>query len=300
MLVPFIPTVRANVYNLATTHQCRHISDQKPFKSGYDYSKRRRILDEMGVPADQDAAIPSELKASLKKKAPRYIGDFQGSQYSRNIRKWAKEDDDGMQPFERFKKNVSAATYEGITVKPFRHTHATPVQASVLSLLPDLATPYSEEEDMSGRKDILALSSKGTGKSLAFLVPAIEARQKALTAYAKSEVLSQGVLSNKSLEIQAKRIYSKTRVGTLILTPTREEATTIANEAILLSRNQLSMEVRLIVGGLSKKAQLRDWMKDRRDIVVATPGRLRDLLTAETVVREGFQHTSLVCTSFVA
>jgi ATP-dependent RNA helicase MSS116 len=275
-------------------YQCRHVSDQKPFKSGYDYAQRRQLLNELGVASDKDEAVPEELRSILKRRAPRYIPDFESNPHSRQIRQIAQKEDPNMKPFERFKHKLSVPTYEAITVKPFRHTHATPVQASVLDLLPDLAKPYAEGEDMTDRKDILALSSRGTGKSLAFLVPAIEARQRALTLHAKNEVLKEGVVSNTSLETQAKRIYAKTRVGALVLTPTREDATTIANEAILLSRNHPSAEVRLFVGGLSKKIQLRDWMKDRRDIVVATPGRLRDLLTAEAIVREGFQYTSLV------
>jgi ATP-dependent RNA helicase MSS116, mitochondrial len=278
----------------AIIYQCRHISDQKPFKSGYDYGQRRHLLNELGVAPDKDEALPGEFQSILKKRAPRYAPEFESNPHSRQIRQGAQKEDTDMKPFERFKQKLSTPTYEAITIKPFRHKHATPVQASVLDLLPDLAKPYAEGEDMTDRKDILALSSRGTGKSLAFLVPAIEARQRALTVYAKNEVMKEGVVSNASLETQAKRIYAKTRVGALVLTPTREDATTIANEAILLSRNQPSAEVRLLVGGLSKKAQLRDWMKDRRDIVVATPGRLRDLLTAEAIVREGFQYTSLV------
>jgi len=39
---------------------------------------------------------------------------------------------------------------------------------------------------------------------------------------------------------------------------------------------------------------MRDWMKGRRDIVVATPGRLRDLLTSEPEIVRGIQKTKMV------
>lgn len=291
---PLTTSSGSPLHSLAKKYQLRCLSDQKPSKSANDYQKRERILAELAHGLGQ-GAVSTVHQPVTRKQSPKHDPEFQAIEEAKYVQQQSRKEDTSMQPFEKFRKKMSAATYEGITVKPLRHTYATPVQAGVLDLLPGLAQPFDENEDMSDRKDILALSPRGTGKSLAFIVPAIEARRNSLTAYAKNEVMKQGMVSNATLEQQAERYFSKTAVGALILAPTREEATAIANEAILLSRNQQKLETRLFVGGFSKKIQLRDWMNQRRDIVVATPGRLRDLLMAEPVMQEGFRTTSLVC-----
>jgi ATP-dependent RNA helicase MSS116, mitochondrial len=57
-------------------------------------------------------------------------------------------------------------------------------------------------------------------------------------------------------------------------------------------------EVQLLVGGESRRNQLRNWSRGRLDVVVATPGRLRDLLEDSTsdgdMVRAGLGATQLV------
>jgi ATP-dependent RNA helicase MSS116 len=65
----------------------------------------------------------------------------------------------------------------------------------------------------------------------------------------------------------------------LVISPTRELATQIANEALKLCTWHKEMEVRLIVGGASRGAQLGQLRRGRKDIVVATPGRLKDLIS---------------------
>ena len=42
--------------------------------------------------------------------------------------------------------------------------------------------------------------------------------------------------------------------------------------------------------------QMRDWMKGQRDIVVATPGRLRDLVMSEPDILRGISKTQTVST----
>ena len=56
---------------------------------------------------------------------------------------------------------------------------------------------------------------------------------------------------------------------------------------------QKDMQVRLLVGGMSRASQIKDWNRGRKDIVVATPGRLRDLLSEPTFVH-GFKHTDML------
>jgi ATP-dependent RNA helicase MSS116, mitochondrial len=280
------------IASLISVSECRYVSDQKPYRAAFNYQRKRDIEAQLNKEGEADFKLPSSITPLLKQNVPRDSTGFMKNEEAREIRRRSRAGAPDMQPFETLKQNISGPTYSAMTIKPFRHEFATPVQVAVLKLLPGLAEPYSDES--KERKDAVAISEKGTGKSLAFLVPAIEARQKAITMHGKLELVKQGQVNNSSLEQQINRIYTRTRVGALILTTTREEATTIANEAILLSRNHHGMETRLFVGGVSKRTQLRDWMTGRRDIVVATPGRLRDLLTNEPAMREGFMYTQTV------
>ena len=122
----------------------------------------------------------------------------------------------------------------------------------------------------------------------------IEARLKSIDAFAKQAVKDAGLTSDKHMEGRARRVFTREHVGTLILSPTRELATQIANEALRLTHHHKDFEVRLFVGGSSKRLQMRDWMKGRRDIVVATPGRLRDLLLSEPEIVRGISKTKMV------
>ena len=93
-------------------------------------------------------------------------------------------------------------------------------------------------------KDVLGIAQTGTGKTGAFMIPAIEK--------------------------QAGREGLKT----LVLCPTRELAQQVAEDSRNLSRHA-ELFVGEIVGGMPMRAQIRD-LKAGFDIIVATPGRLND------------------------
>jgi ATP-dependent RNA helicase MSS116 len=171
----------------------------------------------------------------------------------------------------------------------------SPVQAEVLPLLPELADPYDKDSpEDSPPRDLLVKAKTGTGKTLAFLVPAIESRLKAIVAFGKMAVSNAGLKADKQMEMRARKSFVRDYAGTLVISPTRELATQIANEAIRLTQHQDGFEVRLFTGGSSKALQMRDWMRGRRDIVVGTPGRLRDLLMSEPEVTKGLSKTQVV------
>jgi len=199
--------------------------------------------------------------------------------------------------FQTLKGKIAYDTLKALTVKPFKLENMTSVQKEVLTLLPELVRPHDPNEPADSNlpaRDLLVKARTGTGKTLAFLVPAIEARLNAIKEAGKKAVRDAGRTSDKHLEGRARRVFTRTQVGTLILSPTRELATQIANEAIRLVHHHDNIEVRLFVGGANKKMQMRDWMKGQRDIVVATPGRLLDLLAAEPTMREGLAATQMV------
>ncbi|KAG8794613.1 hypothetical protein FRC12_023111 [Ceratobasidium sp. 428] len=208
-----------------------------------------------------------------------------------------KEPKPDLVPFSNIKDLVTRETYNAITVKPYKLTHMTPVQSAVLPLLPQLTKHHSEVEQVDGKtppRDLLVRAKTGTGKTLAYLVPAIEARVAAIDRARKEALEKAGLSEDRTYGFRAERAFTRTDAGTLIISPTRELATQIANEALKLTQHHDGFEVRLFVGGNSKREQMRGWMKGRRDIVVATPGRLRDLIHSEPAIAEGLKNTQML------
>ncbi|ESK91043.1 rna helicase [Moniliophthora roreri MCA 2997] len=193
--------------------------------------------------------------------------------------------------FTSLQDGISSDTLRAITKKPYNFTYMSPVQAEVLPLVSQLAEPFNPSIINVPPRDLLVRAKTGTGKTLAFLVPAIEARLKALDAAAKKAVQDSGLVTDRRLYEKAKKHFAREAVGTLILSPTRELATQIANEALQLSSHHRDFEVRLFIGAMSKAVQMKEYMKGTRDIVVATPGRLRDLLESEPEIRHGLSFT---------
>jgi len=123
------------------------------------------------------------------------------------------------------------------------YKHPTPIQ--VQAIPPALA----------GR-DLLGCAQTGTGKTAAFAVPTL-----------------QRLMQNSRPE--------KRRVRSLILTPTRELALQI-HESLITYGRHTGIRSCVIFGGVSQKQQEIE-LRQGVDILVATPGRLLDLLGQKLV-----------------
>ena len=106
-------------------------------------------------------------------------------------------------------------------------------------------------------RDILGLAQTGTGKTAAFVIP----------------------LLARVLKIGGKREAKS--VQSLILAPTRELAKQIDSTVKTFVEGS-HLRVRLVVGGVSISGQIKRLSKGS-DILVATPGRLIDLLNRDAV-----------------
>lgn len=174
--------------------------------------------------------------------------------------------------------------YKALTTKPFNYVSMSPVQDAVLSLLPAIVEPRDDPEQTKSQ-DLLVKAKTGTGKTLAFLVPALEARIRDIEAEgARFQAANPG--ADRHAVRRHVDSFAKRSTGVVILSPTRELATQIANEAVRLIHHLPDFEVQLLVGGASKGQQLRSLSRGRRDIIVATPGRMTDMLTSEDFVAE--------------
>ena len=119
--------------------------------------------------------------------------------------------------------------------------------------------------DAISGKDVLGRASTGSGKTLAFSVP---------------------VLTRLSAEQRADR-----RPRALVLSPTRELAMQIADVISPLA-SAMHLSTILVAGGMSYGPQTKAF-KRGVDIVVATPGRLVDLLETGDADLSGVQMTVL-------
>jgi ATP-dependent RNA helicase RhlE len=146
-----------------------------------------------------------------------------------------------MQSFSEL--SISPSLKERLTAARF--STPTPVQAAAIP------------QALQG-KDVIATAQTGTGKTLAFLIPAME------------KLSAQG---------------STTRIAALVLVPTRELAMQVVAQYDAL-RSKQTQPAALVVGGLPEARQL-DAIRRGARFVVATPGRLEDYLDRKLVSLAG-------------
>jgi len=121
------------------------------------------------------------------------------------------------------------------------YTHPTPIQEQSIPIL-------------LNRKDLLGCAQTGTGKTAAFTIPIIQ------HLYDSIQVLK-----------------GKRKIKALIVTPTRELAIQI-NDNITAYSKHTNIKNTVIFGGVKQHAQT-DALRRGVDILVATPGRLLDLIS---------------------
>jgi len=108
-------------------------------------------------------------------------------------------------------------------------------------------------------KDVVAQAITGSGKTLAFLVPILQ----------KLVLEEEEFITNKS---------AVPKIHTIILSPTRELAIQISKVAIRLAQHIEGLKVFCTTGTQQASADLEAIYKHEAHIMVATPGRLSDLV----------------------
>lgn len=140
----------------------------------------------------------------------------------------------------------------------FKYKTMSTVQEAVLTRLPN-------------EQDIFVKAKTGTGKTLAFLIAALD---------------------NALRKTQDPKDYEGASI--FIVSPTRELACQIAEEATKLVK-YLPWKVGCFIGGDSKRRQLDKLVYSRRcDIIVGTPGRLLDFLNSDRTFYKTAQNTKVL------
>jgi len=147
-----------------------------------------------------------------------------------------------------------------------------------LGLLPEILQALSDENYSSPTpiqakaiplvlrgKDVLGSAQTGTGKTAAFSIPII-----------------QQLVNDKTKQ------KGKQHIAALIVTPTRELAIQIGESFTAYARHT-SIQNTVIFGGVSQKAQT-DALRRGVDVLVATPGRLLDLMQQGYISLKGIRY----------
>lgn len=139
--------------------------------------------------------------------------------------------------------NLIAPILEALKTEGY--TTPTPIQAQTIPLA------------LEG-KDILGCAQTGTGKTAAFAIPIIQ------------------LMSQDRSNLNGRR-----PIRSLILTPTRELAIQIA-ESFENYGAKTNLKYEVIFGGVSQNSQVRS-LQSGVDVLIATPGRLLDLISQKFV-----------------
>ncbi len=146
--------------------------------------------------------------------------------------------------------NVIAPILEALKIEGY--TTPTPIQAQTIPLILD-------------GKDVLGVAQTGTGKTAAFAIPIIQLLSK-----------------DKSLQ-GGKRV-----IRALILTPTRELAIQIA-ESFENYGDKTNLKSMVLFGGVNQHSQVSQ-LRQGVDVLIATPGRLLDLISQKYVHLNNLQY----------
>ena len=140
------------------------------------------------------------------------------------------------------------------------------LQQAIESLGFTTPTPVQEQSipaAMEG-KDLLVSSQTGSGKTAAFLLPTLN-----------------GLAGEESVVPFKERMKAVTQPNILVISPTRELAQQVCQDAIAFVRHMKGVRVAAIMGGMPFAKQIQQ-LKGAQ-VVVATPGRLLDLVNRRQI-----------------
>lgn len=132
------------------------------------------------------------------------------------------------------------------------YTNPTPIQEQSIPVL------------LNGR-DFLGCAQTGTGKTAAFAIPILQ-----------------------NIEQNQKKLNETRKIKALILAPTRELAIQIEENFTVYSK-YMNLKNTVIFGGVSQNPQTKI-LRDGVDILIATPGRLLDLINQKYIDLSDVKH----------
>ncbi|KAH0708653.1 hypothetical protein KY284_010080 [Solanum tuberosum] len=223
---------------------------------------------------DEDTEVDEDeeerrRRGSVKMMSSAALGKYDMKTKKRVPLKFVEDEDDLSLHVAAIRKEVKGRSMQKIETeedeketilssKRFDEYDVSPLTVKALTAAGYVQMTKVQEATLSAcleGKDALVKARTGTGKSAAFLLPAIETVLKA------------------SRKKSAQRVPP---IDVLILCPTRELASQIAAEANVLLKYHEGIGVQTLVGGTRFKEDQKRLECDPCQIIVATPGRLLD------------------------
>jgi ATP-dependent RNA helicase RhlE len=123
-------------------------------------------------------------------------------------------------------------------------------------------------------RDVIGLAQTGTGKTAAFIVP-----------------VAHHLITSAPPKVRGKSIDPQSRLRALVICPTRELARQVAEEAALIAQGNV-LRVACAYGKVSMRPQI-EALSRGVDLLVATPGRVRELVDAGALTLAWIGHVVL-------
>ena len=218
---------------------------------------RKRRPTKQSSQEDDDNLKDDDHKSKIVDKSIFTKLEFRSNNHNYNKDEDNDEEDDDTVGF--FHQEIKRALTEDLKV-----THMTQVQARTF-------VPIAIDKN-----DVVVKARTGTGKTLAFLLPSLY------------QIIEQQ---------QNNELFMDDEVDVLIISPTRELATQIANVAKQLTKYHHQMPVQSMVGGTSIGRDKALFQRQIPRILVVTPGRLMDHLQPTNNQQSQYKKTNTLYTN---
>ena len=159
-------------------------------------------------------------------------------------------------------------------IEELGYEHPMPIQEEVIPHL------------LNNDTDLVALAQTGTGKTAAYGLPLLQTAPSPLPLWGSAPERQGG--ENEALPQRG----SREGAFAVILSPTRELCLQIADDLEGFSKHLPEMEILAVYGGTNIEPQIRA-LKHGVDIIVATPGRLMDLMKRGVADLSGVRYVVL-------
>ena len=176
---------------------------------------------------------------------------------------------------------AEATSTPGITFQDLNLSPALKRQIDALGFA--IPTPVQAQAIPQGLlgKDILATAQTGTGKTLAFLLPIIQRLMNQARPISAPQADQHPALAHRAKVQAQSHAKQPGHPVVLILVPTRELALQVEKVYSEVSSRFLPAAA-IIIGGANENPQIQS-LKNGARVIVATPGRLEDLLDRRLV-----------------
>jgi len=154
-------------------------------------------------------------------------------------------------------------------VRDSGYTEPTPIQIAAIPLI-------------LGGNDVIGIAQTGTGKTAAYVLPILMKLAESRQTVARDAEVTTNRRDPK---------HDPHRLRALVLAPTRELVVQI-DENVRAYAKHLPLRVATVFGGVSERPQI-EALRSGVDMVVATPGRLIDLMEQRAANLSGIEFVVL-------